>query len=130
MLELGHPTRAARVNHHGQRMQVDTPVAEADPIWLPPVIQTVATAESAEESGIAALIDAIDAHRDHLHTAGTLEPQERERILIELRDRLQHELMTRLLGSLPDGLLTETVRRVQARELDPRQAVAWILDAS
>jgi LAO/AO transport system kinase len=130
MLELGHPTRTARVNHHGQRMQVDTPVAEADSIWLPPVIQTVATAESAEESGVAALIDAIDAHRDHLHTAGTLEPQERERIMIELRDRLQHELMTRLLGSLPDGLLTETVRRVQARELDPRQAVAWILDAS
>lgn len=128
MLELGHPAaRSQLVAHHGQMLAVDTtanPPAEA--LWIPPIVQTVAT--DPNHTGVAELVSAIAAHRQHLADAHLFAALERQRIEIELYDRLRAALMTRLLQQVPPELIAELIERIQARSLDPQTAVNKILD--
>ncbi|MDX1991011.1 MAG: methylmalonyl Co-A mutase-associated GTPase MeaB [bacterium] len=132
MLELGHPAaKSQMISHHGQMMKVQSAAHSNDqPLWLPPVIRTVATADKAAgvETGIGELIEAITAHRRFLETAGMADQLERSRMEIELYDRLQNALMARLLATVGEDRLSEILARIQARELDPHRAVLLILE--
>ena len=128
MLEMGHPaSRAQLIAHHGQLMRVeqaDTP--SHDTLWIPPVIETVAT----DGRGVDDLIAAITAHCEYLRDNAMMEQLEQQRVQIELYERLQKTLMNRLLQAVTGEQLSEVVGRIQARELDPQGAVQAILKMS
>lgn len=127
MLELGHPTNHGRmVNHHGQMMQASAPTTAHDDsgMWFPPVVRTVA---SGEATGIAELLDAIDQHRAYLSDGARRSERERDHLEDELRARLAHALIERVLNSLPPGALHEAAAAVQARQTDPQGAVEALL---
>jgi LAO/AO transport system kinase len=125
MLELGHPgSRSQVVAHHGQLLRVEANGVDADEsIWLPPIIETVAS----EEKGIGELIEAIDRHRLYLANNAALTKLERQQIEIELYDRLRDALMARLLQEIPGSVFADVIGRIQAREIDPESAVQAVL---
>ncbi len=133
MLELGHPSSRAQLNgsqirHHGKTMTAQTPTAHPTnhttaPLWIPPIIQTVAS----EDKGIDELVNAIEAHRAHLHANEIFAEIERRQIEIELYDRLRESLMNQLIKSLPEETFNDLVRRVQTREVAPQHAVRTLL---
>ncbi len=128
MLELGHPAaRSQMISHHGRLMPAAAPVngEENAALWIPPVVQTVAT----EDQGIGELLAALDAHRAYLAGGEALARREREQIAIELTDRLRDTLLAEALAALPPAALAALAEQVQARELDPQGAVQRLLAA-
>jgi LAO/AO transport system kinase len=127
MLELGHPaSRSQLVSHHGRLVEMEiAPNGHEQGMWLPPVIQTTAT----DGTGIAELVDRIDAHRRHLTDGQLLEQLQRQQIEIELYDRLRDVLVARLLKVVPGERIAEVIGRIQARELDPHKGIEVILEA-
>lgn len=125
MLELGHPvSRGPLTAHHGRLLQT-APVDDShERLWLPPVVETVAT----ESQGIDALLQALEAHRQHLLQDGIQRSRERERIEIELLDRLQASLLARLLSRVPADVFAAVIEQVQSRALDPQSAAAALLE--
>ncbi len=125
MLELGHPAARDQLTaHHGQllREAAAAPAPDAA-LWLPPVIETVA----AENKGIDALLAAIEKHRAYLADHDRLALAERQRIEIELYERLRDALMARLLQSVSQSDLSAVIDRIHAREQDPESAVQMLL---
>ncbi|TVR23171.1 MAG: methylmalonyl Co-A mutase-associated GTPase MeaB [Anaerolineaceae bacterium] len=121
MLELGHPaSRLQLVDHHGvmERLPAPHPAPDAD-LWLPPVVQTVAT----ESRGIVELLDAIDAHRAYLQSAGIAPHIEATRIQIELVDRLRESLTRRMIERIDAAEWGALVAAISSREMSPGQAV-------
>lgn len=124
MLELGHPApRGTLAVHHGRVVQTAPAMDADDHLWLPPVVETVAT----ENQGISELLQALEAHRQYLGRDGIQQGREREHLEIELFDRLQAALMTRLFNRVPPEAVAEVVDRMQSRELDPQRAVERLL---
>jgi LAO/AO transport system kinase len=94
--------------------------------WVAPLLRTVA----AREEGVAAVIDACEAHREALRRSGA------DRAAVgALRARLFHDLLReaatgRLLElARHDEALATTEDRVRALQLDPHTAAADLLDA-
>lgn len=128
MLELGHPaSRSQLVAHHGRLVEMEAAPNghHGGTMWLPPVVETVAT----EGKGIAELIAAIDAHRQHLTDGILLGQLQRQQIEMELYDRLRDALMAKLLRTVSDQLIAGIIARIQARELDPQRGIREILEA-
>jgi LAO/AO transport system kinase len=127
MLELGHPASRSRlISHHGRLVEMEpAPNGHDQALWLPPIVQTVAT----DGIGIVELVDAIDAHRKHLTDGKLFEQLQRQQIEIELYDRLRDALMVRLLRAVPGDLIAEVIGRIQARELEPHRGIDEILEA-
>ncbi len=124
MLEMGHPAaREQLARHHGQLVAVESSANGSVPLWVPPVVRTVAP----DDQGIDELMTALEAHRQHLRESEAAVRLERQRIEIELYDRLEAALMARLLATVPDDVFAEVIRRIQRRELDPHAAVETIL---
>ncbi len=127
MLELGHPAaRRQMLAHHGRLLPAAMPAnGDADPaLWIPPLVQTVAT----EDQGVDALLAAVDDHRAYL-TGAALARREREQIAVELTNRLRDALLAQALAALPGAALAEIVGQVQARVVDPQSAVRELLAA-
>lgn len=120
MLELGHPTSRRLVSHHGRQIEIPESNGHDDsPLWLPPILQTVA----AEGKGIDDLLAAIEQHRQHLEQAQAFTEMERQHIELELEERLRESLLRRLFERVPGAAITDVIERVQARSLDPQSAV-------
>lgn len=137
MLDLGHPASRSQMaqrsltSHHGQRMEVQSPVMGSgdERLWIPPVLQTVA--ESSEGSkGIDELIETIARHRAYLVEGESLYQSERQRIEIELYERLRHALIQRLLGEVSRAEIERLIERIATREIDPQSAVHQLLNNS
>lgn len=129
MLELGHPgSRSHVVAHHGQLMRVESNGVEEGnegvAMWLPPIVETVAS----EERGIGEVIEAIDRHRHYLANDAALANLERQQIEIELYDRLRDALIAQLLQKIPGSVFADMIGRIQAREIDPDSAVQAVLE--
>lgn len=131
MLELGHPTAPAQtIMHHGTTMQVQGQADAAPELWIPPIVQTIATKELNEsESGVLALIDAIAQHRAYIESATNRAQFERDRIHFELMERLRHELVERLVRDVPADVFDSVIGRIAARQIDPQSAIDAILEA-
>ncbi|MDX2075384.1 MAG: methylmalonyl Co-A mutase-associated GTPase MeaB [bacterium] len=125
MLDIGHPaSRTQMTAHHGQLLPMDMPTAHTDmPMWIPPVLQTIAT----DEKGITELISAIQSHREFIESGGLSAVLERQRIEIELHERLREALIQRLLQTTPADYLAQMIDHIQSRQLDPQNAVTKIL---
>ena len=123
MLSLAHPVE--RVFHHGQMMEVETGTAQPEgPLWIPPILKTIAT----EGGGIPELTAAIAEHRAYLETSGDWERRERARLQSELFQLLQSTLVTRWRARVTDARYRQTLDRLLARELSPREAVDALLN--
>ncbi|MFN8449475.1 MAG: methylmalonyl Co-A mutase-associated GTPase MeaB, partial [Anaerolineae bacterium] len=124
MLELGHSASHSQIAaHHGRLVEVaEAPTSHA-PLWIPPIVQTVAS----EGKGVAEVVEAIAAHRQHLESADLHETVERQHIEIELYERLRESLMARLLQDVPSSTIFAVIEQIQAREIDPQSAVRQIL---
>ena len=102
MLDLAHPV-AKVFQHHGQAMTVSAPKAEIDPVVVDSAhLRTVAT----EGTGVAELVESINAHAAHLRRSGDWTKRERARLETEL-----------------DLLITETLVRAIPRRSFPIRAL-------
>lgn len=127
MLQLGHPTD--RIFRHHGRQEKAAAVAETDSdekIWLPPIQRTVAT----EDQGIEELIAAIAQHKDYLQESGEWTRRERARLETEVEELLQLTLMSEWRSNTTDERYQQTIERLLARELSPRQAVNSLLNGA
>lgn len=106
-------------DHHGILEHVATTVKIEQDIWIPPVIQTVAT----EADRVQPLIEAIQAHQTYLHEADQDGRLEAQRLKIEFMDRLQAELLRQIMGNIGEELLSDLITQIQNRALTPQQAV-------
>ncbi len=127
MLKLAHPSQET-IMHHGRRMTLSTGVAKKGdgPLWVPPVVQTVAI----DNQGIDELAAAIARHRAFLEETGEWQVRDRVRLQSELENMLREALMQRWR----DGMADETYRRVLedvfARRLAPADAVGVLLNGA
>jgi LAO/AO transport system kinase len=127
MIETGHPAaRSAREWHHGPSVAAEPAATEQAPLWIPPILETVAT----EGRGVAELAQAIADHRAHVQAAGDWAAIEHQQIALELVDRLRDALLGRLLERLQRGAFEQAARSVQARALEPGAAVDALIAAA
>ena len=130
MLELGHPAAREQFSSHHGRIVQSAPAAATTvasdahaPLWIPPVVKTVATSNE----GVAELVDAIQAHQQHLQQSGEAAALEARYIEIELYERLQNALIQRLSNTLSSETMGEIVEQIRLREIDPESAVQRLL---
>lgn len=117
MLALGG-TGHQQILHHGRMLPVDLPPAPPADDWTPPIHKTVAT----QNQGIAALVEAIEAHRGYLQHSGLRQTRDRLRAATELRMILRDLLLQRTLAAIPAADIAALVHAVAAREIDPYSA--------
>ena len=112
MLEMGHAVAAGPDDEGG---------------WWPPIHRVVAV----REEGIAELVDAVMAHREHLRSSGRLERRRRDRAVQAVREIALARVRARFdhLGQGEDPLLDALADRVAVRELDPYAAADELLEA-
>ncbi len=128
MLEMGHPaSRRQLVMHHGKLLEAGASPASnhEKKMWIPPIVQTVAL----DSTGIDDLVAAMESHRQHLMDAETLSEFEHLHIEIELHERLRDALVTNLLQTVSQDIMTDVIERIRARQLDPQSAVRELLAA-
>jgi LAO/AO transport system kinase len=96
-----------------------------DRSWTVPIIKT----EAANGVGIDELLEAIDAHRAHIQSEGTLEERRARNLRNEViglaAARLRRKLEERAAG---DGEVGELLDRVVRRETDPAHAARELLE--
>ena len=93
------------------------------PPWMPPVVKVTA----ADGSGIDDLWAAIDAHRAHAESTGSLARDRAARLRREVESLASELLRRRLSGALDaDGSLAGDL---DARRIDPYRAAAAIAEA-
>jgi len=96
--------------------------AARDKDWAPPVVKTSATTGE----GVDELWSAIERHAEHLEATGALERNRRARLLAEVETLASQRVRERVHDAIvADPDLAE---RVAAREVDPYQAAATLLD--
>jgi len=134
MLQLGHPTAHVfqnGVNKPGHRPQsagdalagatsASGAKAELAPMWIPPIVKTVAT----ENQGIAELGQAIRRHYQHLQATGELAVRDRARLRSEVDLLLRETLVARWQARVSGDAYEHVLEKVLARQLSPGQAVA------
>ncbi len=109
-LDLGYPK--ARRSGSGPRAQ------QAD-VWIPPLLETVAT----EGKGVPELVVAIDSHRGYLKSSGELGRREARRIRAEMDALLRERLAEQFLDADGQRAFEEAVERVESRQASPSQAI-------
>ena len=125
MLKLAHPSQET-IMHHGRRMTVATGVRKENaPLWVPPVIKTVAI----NNEGMGDLADAIARHRAHLEATGEWQVRDRVRLQTELENMLREALMQRWRTKVADATYRRILEAVFTRRLAPIDAVAQLLAA-
>jgi LAO/AO transport system kinase len=95
-----------------------------DSVWRPPILQTIAL----DGTGVQEVLQAIAAHREHLHISGQWASRERARVETEMLNVLRQELLGRVLARLGGDQTEAWVERIVAREIDVYTAVQTILD--
>jgi LAO/AO transport system kinase len=93
--------------------------------WRPPILQTVAL----DGTGVTEVLEAVTAHRRHLHASGLWAGRERARVEAELLDVLRQTLLGRALARVGEQGVRGWVERIAAREVDVYAAAEEILDA-
>ena len=94
------------------------------PRWSVPILETVAL----DGTGVAELLDAVDAHCEFLHTTGQWAQRERSIARNELLTGLQQRMLADLLIKIGEEKLQDWIDRVASRERDCYSAVGSILE--
>jgi LAO/AO transport system kinase len=116
----------ARLDRPPQVRVVNAPtnIPAASETWIPPIVSTVAI----EGRGAEDLAAALDRHRAHLQSTGGLAQRERERLTHELETRLRDRLLQGLTQRLGPGAFEAAVARLLAREIDPAGAARQLAE--
>ncbi len=95
--------------------------------WWPPILRTVAV----RAEGVPELVDALEAHGEHLVASGEGERRRRDRALHAVREIALEQVRRRFtgLGDGADPMLEALATKVAARDLDPYAAADELLDA-
>ena len=72
------------------------------------------------------LVEAIQRHRDYLHTSGEIQRRDRARIAAELDATLRETLISRLLADTSAADLADLIEQIARRETTP-QTIANLL---
>jgi LAO/AO transport system kinase len=96
---------------------------EADGAWRTPVLETIA----ADGSGVAGLVDAIEAHRDWLESSGELTRRERRAAAARLTTLAKELLLEQLAEPAGGAVFERAVDDVSTRRLDPRTAARSLI---
>jgi len=86
--------------------------------WAPPVLLTTAS----EGAGVAELVDAFEAHFEHLGDHGELEKRRRKRLEQRLEDLVRDQLWRTLGERVANGEWAAVVTELHARRLTPHEA--------
>jgi LAO/AO transport system kinase len=126
-LNLAHPL-PHRFMHHGKLEIVpeQSASAAAEPMWVPPILRTVAL----DGTGIPKLVEAIADHRAHLESTGGWEQRERWRLQTELDLLLQTALVEGFRSKLPAGEYEQAVEDMLARRISAFQVVEQLVDGT
>lgn len=84
----------------------------------PPILKTTAT----KGEGMAALVDAIAAHREYLESSGGLEQARADDARHQVLSIARQIIVERIRAATPETELEALVHRVAVRELDPHSA--------
>ncbi|HXF84361.1 MAG TPA: methylmalonyl Co-A mutase-associated GTPase MeaB [Anaerolineales bacterium] len=123
-LELAHPTKRV-IRHHDRILSIEAPKNQSDnPLWLPPIIKTIAT----DGTGIPQLAEAIAQHAAYLHQSGDWAARDRARLTSEMEAVLQATLMERFLDSIGQKKYQDALEQVLRRTLSPYEAVKYLLN--
>lgn len=91
--------------------------------WEPPVLRLIATSDE----GIEELVDACDAHHEHLAESGELESREAERARQQVVQLARAEILRRLRVEMGEERLESLAADVAGRRIDPHAAAAaWV----
>jgi LAO/AO transport system kinase len=101
-----------------------TAAVESQPVWLPPVLPTVAI----QGDGIAELAEAIHHHRRHLDLSGESEVRERARVRATMEELLRQQLLAGFLAHQSEGGFDTALETVLAKKKAPRQAVRELIE--
>jgi LAO/AO transport system kinase len=96
---------------------------QPDSDWSVPVLMTVAT----KNEGIAAVVDALERHRQQLEAGGRLARREQDRIERELDTILQVMALELVRARVPDAQRAALVERIHDRIVDPYTAAEELL---
>lgn len=83
--------------------------------WTPPVLPTTAT----NDTGIEAVIDAIEAHRIHLIESGEGEARRAARLYAEVRALMRHDVLTSTDAYLRDPATVARATALRVAGADP-----------
>jgi LAO/AO transport system kinase len=94
-----------------------------DKTWQPPIVQTIAL----DGTGVAEVLEATAAHREHLITTGLWASREQARVETELYNILQQELLDRAIAKAGEEQMQDWVVRIVARDVDVYTAMETII---
>lgn len=120
MLELGHPTK-----QNPYTKDKPPKIVDDTPLWIPPIVQTVAT----QSQGIETLIEQIALHQHHLAQYQLKAHHEQWVLQHTLFDMLQQALMQELKTQVSAQYIEQQVLRLASREIRLSEAVEAILQA-
>jgi LAO/AO transport system kinase len=124
MLQLGHPMSFSQIQGHTSRQGDELKSQTGSPLWIPPVLRTVAT----QGYGVKELVGVIADHHQYLHETGQWEQKERNRLKNELDNLLRDNLVDRWRATIQISEYQHVLDSVVARRISPHQAVANLLD--
>jgi len=123
MLDLAHPSRRV-YQHHGRSETVDASGWNKEPVWIPPIVRTMAV----EGKGTPELVDAIARHADHLRQSGEWTSREHARLRSEVEALIQESLARQFRLSVPEDCYQSVLSEVFNHRLSPWSAVQSLLD--
>lgn len=123
MLELAHPVRHV-YRHHDRTEVVDPSGDHKDPVWIPPIVRTMAV----EGKGIPELADAIARHAGHLRQSGEWTGREHARLRSEVEALIQESLARQFRQRIPEDCYQSVLSEVFNHRLSPWAAVQSLLD--
>ena len=124
-LQLGHPVERVFRHHRPAAAEPESETTRAErKIWSPPILRVTAT----EGTGIQALAESVQQHRQFLEETGGWQRRERVRLQSELDGMLQAALVARWHAQAQDQLYQQTLSKIVSREISPWQAVMALLN--
>jgi len=118
MLSLAHPD-GDQITHHGEVMDIESPVDNIESGWTPPVLPTVAT----NGEGIPSLLKELNNHYRYLKSSGTWKIREETRLKDQLESLLGAALRSRWENRISPEIYQDTLAKVINRDLSPWRAV-------
>lgn len=120
-LDIGYTPRALHNSAHMMPSNAGDSVTEG---WAPPVLKTIAT----QSIGMAELLAAIEAHRDHLKATGLWQQRDRERLQAEVSQLLQSTLVQRWQQCMSEKKYKNIIEQVYDRKISPGAAIEILLE--
>jgi len=128
MLQMAHPGDYMPMARKHLFNALESPTtapeqSQETEIWMPPVVQTIAT----EGNGLDELMQAIEDHKVYLKRGTGWALRDKENLALEMEGLVRESLTQRWLEKIPQGDLQEIMQALEHRQLSPHQALEKLL---